>query len=98
LPTPTGTEDVETAGIVAELVFAPQQDLSRWYFTLLYNEVDSDLRPSDYPGASLSDPDYETFTAGATYVLARNLRLLAEFTRELEDERSRFVFGVVSGF
>jgi hypothetical protein len=98
LPTPTDTDDIETAGIVAELVFAPQQDLSRWYFTLLYNQVDSDLRPSDYPGAGVSDPDYETFTAGATYLLARNLRLLAEYTRELEDEDNRFVVGVVSGF
>ena len=81
-------EEVETEGIVAELVLAPQLDRSRFYFVALYNRVDSDL----------DDYDYETATASASFVLARNLRLVGEYTRDLEAERNRFVTGFVSGF
>ena len=78
---------VETTGIVAELVYAPRPD-SRHYFTLLYNQVDSDMDVFDY----------ETGTIGATYLVARNLRLLAEYTRDLNNDLNRVVFGLVSGF
>ncbi len=84
-------DDVETAGIVAELILAPQLDESRWLLTLLYNQVDYDQKV-------LADDDYETMTASWTYLLARNLRLIAEFTRDLEAERSRGVVGLVGAF
>jgi len=83
-----GPTEIETTGIVAELVISPQRDQSRHYFTLLYNQIDSDL----------DGHDYETFTGGVTYLMARNLRLNLEFTRDLEGERNRGVLGVVSGF
>jgi hypothetical protein len=81
-------EDVETAGWVAELVLSPSGDLGRHFFTLLYNRIDSDLEAHDY----------ETATAGATYLIARNLRISAEYTRDLEAERSRVVVGLTAGF
>ena len=36
-------QEYETKGIVAELIFSPQLDRSRFYFTGLYNKVESDL-------------------------------------------------------
>ncbi|MBN1825553.1 MAG: hypothetical protein JW958_04740 [Candidatus Eisenbacteria bacterium] len=81
-------EDVETEGIVVEVVVSPQEDRSRFFFTGLYNRIDSDL----------DDYDYETATAGVTYLFARNLRFLAEYTRDLERETDRGVIGMVTGF
>ncbi|NIM65426.1 MAG: hypothetical protein GTO51_05475 [Candidatus Latescibacteria bacterium] len=80
--------DIETHGIVGEIILAPQLDRSRYYFTALYNRIDSDLNAFDY----------ETATMSTTYLVARNLRLLAEFTYNLEDELSRVVVGLLSAF
>jgi len=80
--------DVESKGTVAELIYAPGGDLGTHWFTLLYNKVDSDLDVMDL----------ETLTFGATYTLARNVRLLAEFTRDLENETNRAVMGTVTAF
>ncbi len=80
--------EIETAGWVAELVLSPQGDLGRHFITLLYNRIDSDLEAHDY----------ETVTGGLTYLLARNLRLSGEYTRDLEAARSRVVVGLTAGF
>lgn len=80
--------DIATNGLVAELIIAPQLDRSRYYFTGLYNRIDSDL----------NDFDYETLTLSATYLLARNIRLLAEITRDLQYDANRLTIGLVSGF
>jgi hypothetical protein len=89
--------DVETQGFVAEVIIAPHQDRSTHYFTLLYNNVDSDWEPDDY----------ESYSVGATYLMARNLRLNAEYTllatqgivaeTGIEDT-SRFSLGVIGAF
>ncbi|MFZ5515043.1 MAG: hypothetical protein ACOY90_00285 [Candidatus Zhuqueibacterota bacterium] len=73
-------------GTIAELILAPQLDRSRFYITGLYNKVDSEFYK------------YETATLSGTYLLARNLRLVAEFTRDLEIDINRITFGMVSGF
>ncbi len=89
--TPEGQPDVRdknTSGIIAEFIYAPQLDRSRYYFTLLYNGVDSDL----------DEYDYQTLTFSATYLVARNLRLLGEYTRDIEQSENRLVLGVVSAF
>lgn len=87
----TPDKEIETPGIVAELIFAPQLDRSRWLVTLLYNQV-------DYDQDALAETDYETVTGSLTYLLARNLRLVAEYTRDVEAERSRGVLGLVAAF
>ncbi|MBN1542479.1 hypothetical protein JW992_10065 [candidate division KSB1 bacterium] len=79
---------IETTGIVLEAIFAPQFDRSRWYLTALYNQVDSDY----------SWVNYETATLSYTYLMARNLRFIGEFTRDLEHENNRLVVGFTSGF
>lgn len=78
--------DYESKGIIAELVYSPQLDRSRYYFTGLYNKVDSDFYM------------YETVTINGTYLVARNLRLMAEYTRDLKNDLNRATIGMVSGF
>lgn len=93
-PTFVDGAEVETTGICAELVYAPLGDQSRWLLTGLYNQVDSDI----VPGPGIDDPNYETWTLSGTYLLARNLRLILEGTRDMERETNRLVFGVISAF
>jgi hypothetical protein len=59
---------------------------SRYFFTGLYNNIDSDFYK------------YETATVSFTYLVARNLRLLTEYTRDLELEKNRVVLGVIGAF
>lgn len=80
--------NVDTQGMVAELVISPQRDQSSHYFTLLYNQVDSDM----------DDHDYESMTVSATYLFARNLRGSIEYTRDLDQEFNRLGLGFVSAF
>ncbi|MBN2425377.1 MAG: hypothetical protein JXR46_13025 [Calditrichaceae bacterium] len=77
---------IKTEGYVAELVFSPDIERSRYCITGLYNLVDSEYYK------------YETATLSYTYQLARNLRLLTEYTRDLNEEKNRFVLGVISAF
>ncbi len=80
--------DVETQGLVAELVFSPRRDKSRQYYTLLYNQIDSDSDADDY----------ETITLGMTHLFARNVRGTLEYTRNVEEETNRGVIGLVTAF
>ncbi len=84
----TPESELETSGVVAELVYLPGGDDSRHAFVLLYNDVESE-------DAGIA---YSTFSAGASYLAARNLRFHLEYTRDLENELNRGVFGIVSGF
>jgi hypothetical protein len=88
-----GVMDVETTGIVAELIFAPQYDRSRHYFTVLYNKVDSDLDVHDY----------ESITGNATYLLATNLRINLEYSQILGEgaddvDYGRAAIGAIAAF
>ena len=80
--------DVDTKGVVAELVISPLKDRSRHYITLLYNQVDSDW----------DDADYESATGSVTHLLARNVRATVEFTRNLDLDTNRGVVGLVCAF
>jgi len=73
-------------GTITEIIYSPQLDRSRFFLTGLYNKIDSDLYK------------YETATLSGTFLVARNLRLIAEYTRDLENELNRFTLGLVSGF
>ncbi|RMD60691.1 hypothetical protein D6833_09290, partial [Candidatus Parcubacteria bacterium] len=81
-------QGMSTDGLVAELHFAPRGDRSTMFFTLLYNQVDSDDPQSDY----------KTITVNASHWFKRNLRFLAEVTRDLQNDQNRFVIGLVSAF
>lgn len=77
-------QDAETNGLVLELSVSPDFDKSRYHLTALYNWVDSDLNSADY----------ETSTLSLSYLLARNIRLLGEYTYD----GLRYSNGVTLGF
>ncbi|MFC1539379.1 hypothetical protein ACFL6H_08140 [Candidatus Latescibacterota bacterium] len=81
-------DDTVTNGIIAEMVVNPIPEKSHLYGVLLYNNISS-----DYVSA-----DYETITANISYLLRTNLRLMGEFTRDLEMDESRLTFGWTAGF
>ncbi len=95
-------QDIQTNGIVAELIFSPYPDRPRWYLTALYNRIESDLddlsdKAIEYAGMNLDPLAYHTATFSGTYLLARNLRLLCEYTYDLEYETNRITVGFVTG-
>jgi hypothetical protein len=83
-----GGNAIKTKGAVAEVVFSPALDRSRWFLIGLYNWIESDIE----------ELKYETATINGTYLVSRNLRLTAEYTRDLEKKANRFVLGMVTGF
>ncbi len=88
---PFGTavaQKYKSNGVVAELIFSPQKDRSRYFLTGLYNWVDSEYDAADYESATIS----------GTYLVARNLRLVLEYTRDLQFDANRVVLGIVSAF
>jgi hypothetical protein len=78
----------KTRGGFGELTYTPGGDQGRWYFTALYNWVDSEL-------AGL---DYRTLTGHCGHLLARNLRLVGEFTHDFESNTNRVSVGFVTAF
>ncbi|MBX7044079.1 MAG: hypothetical protein K1X85_14375 [Ignavibacteria bacterium] len=82
------SERVKTQGGFAELIITPEGDNSRFLGYLLYNIIDSDL----------DDLDYQSYTAGVNYLLARNLRIVGEYTYEQERKKSRVSVGFVTAF
>lgn len=77
----------ETRGVMAELIFTPEGDRSNWYGVGLFNWVESDVMPT-----------YRTGTVHFGYLLRTNIRLVSEFTYDMENEESRVVVGFVSGY
>jgi hypothetical protein len=73
-------------GTVVEIILAPQLDRSRIYFVALYNDVFS------------HSMEYQSLTLNSTYLLKRNLRLSAEYTRFLETDHDRIVLGMTTAF
>ncbi len=84
-------ENVETQGALGELIFSPKGDASTWYALAMYNYVESDFDPADYQSATLH----------AGYLLRRNVRLAAEYTRIFtnpDNTWGRVSLGFVSAF
>jgi hypothetical protein len=83
-----GLEDVDTDGLVAELVLQPAGPDARDHVVLIYNLVDSDD----------DTIDYETWTASWSHLHRRNLRMVAEFTWDTELEGLRTLVGFSAAF
>jgi hypothetical protein len=85
-------EDLDTEGMLGEIIYMPKGDQSDWYLLGMYNKVESDFDPADY----------ESFTFHGGYLLRRNVRLAGEYTYvatgHTNDEFGRFSVGVVSAF
>ncbi|MDZ7290306.1 MAG: hypothetical protein ONB44_08505 [candidate division KSB1 bacterium] len=80
--------ETKTRGAFAELIYSPQGDKSNWYGALLYNWVDSDQKSLNYQSA----------TGHFSYLAARNLRLVGEYTYDFERKANKFSVGFVSAF
>lgn len=84
-------EDIATNGFMAELIYSPKGDDSKWYWLGLLNYVESDFTPANYRSA----------TAHCGYMLRRNIRLAAEYTyvfTNTEEQFGRASVGFVSAF
>ncbi|MDZ7337914.1 MAG: hypothetical protein ONB30_05190 [candidate division KSB1 bacterium] len=79
-------ESQTTRGGVVLLTYAPHLDRSRSYVSALYNHVEA------------PDERYRSATLSGTYLISRNLRLTAEYTRLLDEKRNRYVLGLVTAF
>ncbi|MGM0551268.1 MAG: hypothetical protein ACQESW_09325 [Bacteroidota bacterium] len=88
---PTADNDIQTSGMMAELLFTPKGDDSEWYLMALFNDVHSDYNQAVY----------RSYTLHAGYMLKRNVRLAAEYSLVDDDkweEYNRFNVGFVAGF
>jgi hypothetical protein len=81
-------DDIETQGAMAELIYMPKGDESKWYLVGLFNWVDSDIEALNYQTAA--------FHTG--YMFRRNMRMVAEYKYDFEQEYNMFSLGIVSAF
>lgn len=79
---------VKTRGAFAELIYSPKGDESKWYGVALYNWVES----------TLGRYKYNSLTGHASYLLARNLRLIGEYTYDFQRKANTLSLGFVSAF
>lgn len=82
------SDEIETRGGFAELVYMPDGDRSRWYGVALYNRVESDL----------CIHNHETISGHIGYVLRTNIRLMLEDTYDTITDDNKFVLGTVVAF
>ena len=80
--------EIKTRGAFAELIYKPDGDNSEWYAVGLYNWVESNIESLDLKSGS--------FHLG--YLLARNIRLVGEYTYNFTDKYGRASLGFISAF
>jgi hypothetical protein len=79
---------IKLDGAFAELIYSPDGDKSDWYGIALYNWIASDTPGFDYQSATLS----------GNYMLARNLRLVGEYTYDIGAKVNKLSAGFVCAF
>ncbi len=82
------SNDRETRGAFAEVVYWPNGDRSRWYTTGLFNWVESDD----------GGVEYKTITGHVGHLLQTNIRLVGELRYDLKAEEVKLVGGFVAAF
>ncbi|NJD19155.1 MAG: hypothetical protein FIA95_07725 [Gemmatimonadetes bacterium] len=91
--------ETEVDSYMGELLFFPKGAGGNVHFTALYNRIEANS-----PIFSLRVGEegllekYESVGFTAHYLAARNLRLMAEVTRDLELKRTRFIAGFTTAF
>lgn len=80
--------EMDTQGGFAELVWLPKGPEGRWAVSLLYNNIDSDDPAATAENASVT----------LNYLLARNIRFLAEVENDFEGDRVKASIGVSAAF
>lgn len=83
---------LRTRGAFGELIYLPEGDRSRWYGVLLYNWTHT-------PGLDRLPPlRTHTATGHAGWVIARNFRLVGEYTYDFLRKTNLVSVGLLSGF
>jgi hypothetical protein len=85
---------VDTRGGFVEVIWAVKGEMGRTFVTALYNYVES---KTDTPDEAKIF-EYNTGTLSLSYLLRRNLRLVAEGTYNENEEAFRFIAGFVSAY
>lgn len=81
-------DDIETKGAIAELIFTPNGDESKWYMVGLFNWIDSDIEAYKY----------QTAAYHVGYMFKRNIRMVAEIKHDFEKKYNTLSVGIVSAF
>lgn len=81
-------QKLKSQGGFAELSYFPAGSDSRFIYTMLYNQIESDE----------DAVDYKTLTFSVSHMAARNVRFLLEFTHDFIVDKPRLSIGVVSAF
>jgi len=81
-------EAVKTDAFLAEAILSPWGDKGKTFFTVAYNGVNS----------GLAEAKYQTLTLNVNYLLRRNLKIVAEYTHDLNGQVHRFLAGLVTAF
>ena len=81
-------EEGITNGVLVEAIYGPNGKDSKHYFTVLYNLIDSDY----------DIYNYESLAMNVTHMLRRNIKIFAEYGRDIEHEANAFTLGVVTAF
>ena len=81
------TKKTATRGGFGELIYTPEGDNGKWYTVALYNWL-------EVPQFT----KYSSATGHFGYVVARNFRLIGEYTYDFEAKANKFSVGFVSAF
>lgn len=80
----------EMNGGFCELLWTPKGDKSKWFGALLYNHVEVDYDPEI--------TQFRTASASVGYMLRTNIRMVGEYTNDLENVEHRAVLGYIAAF
>ncbi|MDH3267561.1 MAG: hypothetical protein OEM46_01785 [Ignavibacteria bacterium] len=81
-------EEVQTRGGLAELIYRPSGDESKWYSVLLYNNVKSDDKLIEW----------ESLAFHLGYLVRRNIRLVGEYSYNIHEKFGRIGAGFIAAF
>jgi hypothetical protein len=96
--------EVTTDGAMAELLWFPKGETERWAVSALYNYVESDRQVLSMRLGEQEDEDipflkrYSYGALGASYLVSRNFRFLAEAGWNFDQDEYRGVLGFVAAF
>lgn len=79
---------INSYGGFAQLMYAPNLNMSDWYAFLLYNNVRSDIE----------ELKYQSIASNVTYLISRNLKLTFEYSYDIERDKHRITFGFMTAF
>jgi hypothetical protein len=94
-------KDITTRGGFAELTWLPAGPEGRWAFTLLYNHVKRSAPASIVPAdvtAGLFRKENKSFSLAMNFLLARNIRVTAEWQNGLNIKESGGSIGLRAAF